>query len=33
MVGTLRVFDDYVNMVLDDVIEYEFTKDGKKKVT
>ncbi|RHX97998.1 hypothetical protein DYB37_008360 [Aphanomyces astaci] len=31
-VGTLRGFDDYVNMVLDDVIEYEVTPEGKRKV-
>lgn len=28
--GTLRGFDEYVNMVLDDVKEYTFTKEGKK---
>eukprot|EP00298_Acanthocystis_sp_HF-20_P007447 c17043_g1_i1.p1 GENE.c17043_g1_i1~~c17043_g1_i1.p1 ORF type:complete len:102 (+),score=29.07 c17043_g1_i1:111-416(+) len=30
IVGTLRGFDDYVNMVLDDVTEYEITNDGKR---
>jgi len=30
LVGTLRGFDDYVNMVLDDVTEYELTPDGKR---
>ncbi|CEG41061.1 U6 snRNA-associated Sm-like protein [Plasmopara halstedii] len=30
--GTLRGFDDYVNMVLDDVTEYEITPDGKREV-
>lgn len=30
-VGTLRGFDDYVNMVLEDVTEYETTPDGKRK--
>eukprot|EP00735_Rhodelphis_limneticus_P012688 TRINITY_DN600_c0_g1::TRINITY_DN600_c0_g1_i1::g.28914::m.28914 TRINITY_DN600_c0_g1::TRINITY_DN600_c0_g1_i1::g.28914 ORF type:complete len:101 (-),score=19.84,sp/Q5R628/LSM5_PONAB/70.97/6e-40,LSM/PF01423.17/2.5e-18 TRINITY_DN600_c0_g1_i1:15-317(-) len=29
IVGTLRGFDDYVNMVLDDVIEYEITPEGR----
>ena len=29
--GTLRGFDDYVNMVLDDVTEYETTADGLRK--
>lgn len=28
-VGTLRGFDDYVNMVLEDVIEYEHTPQGE----
>eukprot|EP00013_Stygamoeba_regulata_P002335 CAMPEP_0177629516 /NCGR_PEP_ID=MMETSP0447-20121125/710_1 /TAXON_ID=0 /ORGANISM="Stygamoeba regulata, Strain BSH-02190019" /LENGTH=107 /DNA_ID=CAMNT_0019130843 /DNA_START=43 /DNA_END=366 /DNA_ORIENTATION=- len=28
LVGTLRGFDDYVNMVLEDVTEYETTPDG-----
>lgn len=27
-VGTLRGFDDYVNMVLEDVTEYEINPDG-----
>lgn len=31
LVGTLRGFDDFVNMVLDDVIEYEETVDGRVK--
>mmetsp|Transcript_7142 Transcript_7142/g.26239 ORF Transcript_7142/g.26239 Transcript_7142/m.26239 type:complete len:96 (+) Transcript_7142:94-381(+) len=30
MVGTLRGFDVYVNMVLEDVIEYEMTPEGKR---
>uniref|UniRef100_A0A0G4HWM1 U6 snRNA-associated Sm-like protein LSm5 n=1 Tax=Chromera velia CCMP2878 TaxID=1169474 RepID=A0A0G4HWM1_9ALVE len=30
LVGTLRGFDDYVNMVLDDVKEYTFTEQGRK---
>lgn len=30
IVGTLRGFDEYVNMVLDDVTEYEITSEGKK---
>merc|ERR1712228_678314 len=30
LVGTLRGFDDYVNMVIDDVREYTFTAEGKK---
>lgn len=30
LVGTLRGFDVYVNMVLEDVTEYETTPDGKK---
>ena len=30
IVGTLRGFDDYVNMVLDDVTEYEMTADGRR---
>ena len=30
LVGTLRGFDDYVNMVLDDVTEYEITSEGKR---
>lgn len=32
IVGTLRGFDEYVNMVLDDVTEYEFTASGRKEV-
>lgn len=28
LVGTLRGFDDFVNIVLEDVIEYEETTDG-----
>lgn len=31
LVGTLRGFDDYVNMVLDDVTEYEIDADGTKR--
>lgn len=31
IVGTLVGFDDYVNMVLEDAVEYEITPDGKKK--
>ncbi|CAE6518234.1 unnamed protein product [Rhizoctonia solani] len=30
-VGTLMGFDDFVNMVLDDVTEYEITPQGVKK--
>eukprot|EP01084_Bolivina_argentea_P283255 485060_1 len=30
LVGILRGFDDYVNMVLEDVTEYEITPNGKK---
>mmetsp|Transcript_20588 Transcript_20588/g.30811 ORF Transcript_20588/g.30811 Transcript_20588/m.30811 type:complete len:99 (+) Transcript_20588:56-352(+) len=30
IVGTLRGFDAYVNMVLDDVVEYDFAPEGKK---
>ncbi|KAF7785068.1 hypothetical protein Agabi119p4_1233 [Agaricus bisporus var. burnettii] len=29
--GTLLGFDDFVNMVLEDVIEYETTPEGKKE--
>mmetsp|Transcript_16280 Transcript_16280/g.33438 ORF Transcript_16280/g.33438 Transcript_16280/m.33438 type:complete len:96 (+) Transcript_16280:151-438(+) len=32
-VGTLRGFDDYVNMVLEDVTEYEINPDGGYRVT
>mmetsp|Transcript_24785 Transcript_24785/g.22515 ORF Transcript_24785/g.22515 Transcript_24785/m.22515 type:complete len:89 (-) Transcript_24785:18-284(-) len=31
IVGTLRGFDEYVNMVLDEVIEYEITPNGKRE--
>mmetsp|Transcript_4839 Transcript_4839/g.5538 ORF Transcript_4839/g.5538 Transcript_4839/m.5538 type:complete len:97 (+) Transcript_4839:1-291(+) len=31
-VGTLSGFDDYVNMVLDDVVEVELNADGSKTV-
>eukprot|EP01083_Nonionella_stella_P045609 122395_1 len=31
LLGTLRGFDDYVNMVLDDVTEYEMTEDGRRE--
>jgi len=30
LVGTLLGFDDYVNMVLEDVTEYETTPDGRR---
>jgi len=30
LVGILKGFDDFVNMVLEDVIEYEITADGTK---
>ena len=30
LVGTLRGFDDFVNMVLEDVTEYEITPEGKR---
>lgn len=30
--GTLRGFDSYVNMVLEDVQEYEFTREGRTVV-
>lgn len=30
IVGTLIGFDDYVNMVLEDVIEYELTTEGRR---
>lgn len=30
--GTLRGFDEYVNMVLDDVVEKEYTAVGIKEV-
>ena len=30
--GTLRGFDDYVNMVLEDVTEFEVTAEGRKEV-
>jgi small nuclear ribonucleoprotein (snRNP)-like protein len=33
VIGTLRGFDEYVNMVLDDVTEYEITPTGRKEVT
>jgi len=32
LVGILRGFDDYVNMVLEDVTEYETSAEGVKKV-
>ena len=32
IVGTLRGFDEYVNMVLEDVVEYEYTATGRKEV-
>mmetsp|Transcript_2582 Transcript_2582/g.7576 ORF Transcript_2582/g.7576 Transcript_2582/m.7576 type:complete len:93 (+) Transcript_2582:245-523(+) len=31
VVGTLRGFDEYVNMVLDDVVEYTVTSAGREK--
>mmetsp|Transcript_17200 Transcript_17200/g.22499 ORF Transcript_17200/g.22499 Transcript_17200/m.22499 type:complete len:85 (-) Transcript_17200:1589-1843(-) len=31
IVGTLTGFDDFVNMVMEDVTEYEITTEGKKK--
>jgi len=31
LVGTVRGFDEYVNMVLDDVVEYEIMADGEKR--
>ena len=31
IVGTLRGFDEFVNMVLEDVIEYEITPGGKRE--
>lgn len=33
VVGTLRGFDDYVNMVLDDVTENDVMADGSRRVT
>jgi len=30
LVGILKGFDDFVNMVLEDVVEYEITADGTK---
>ncbi|KAF9430939.1 RNA-binding protein lsm5 [Entomortierella beljakovae] len=30
--GTLKYFDDYVNMVLEDVTEYENTPEGRKTI-
>ena len=33
LVGTLRGFDEYVNMVLEDVIEYEISRDGTRRET
>mmetsp|Transcript_3809 Transcript_3809/g.5957 ORF Transcript_3809/g.5957 Transcript_3809/m.5957 type:complete len:85 (+) Transcript_3809:48-302(+) len=33
VVGTLRGFDEYVNMVLEDVTEYEYTPNGRKETT
>lgn len=32
VIGTLRGFDEYVNMVLDDVTEYEITPTGRREV-
>eukprot|EP00516_Mucochytrium_quahogii_P001433 CAMPEP_0203745946 /NCGR_PEP_ID=MMETSP0098-20131031/1533_1 /ASSEMBLY_ACC=CAM_ASM_000208 /TAXON_ID=96639 /ORGANISM=" , Strain NY0313808BC1" /LENGTH=61 /DNA_ID=CAMNT_0050633875 /DNA_START=286 /DNA_END=471 /DNA_ORIENTATION=+ len=31
LVGTLRGIDEFVNMVLEDVVEYEITPKGKTK--
>jgi len=31
LIGTLQGFDDFVNMVLDDVTEYEVTADGVRE--
>ena len=31
LVGTLRGFDEYVNMVLEDVTQYDITPTGKKE--
>lgn len=31
IIGTLVGFDDYVNMVLEDAVEYESTPEGRKK--
>lgn len=33
LVGTLRGFDDFVNIVLEDVVEYEYTPDGTHKTS
>jgi small nuclear ribonucleoprotein (snRNP)-like protein len=33
IVGTLRGFDEYVNMVLEDVTEYEYTATGRREVS
>lgn len=30
LVGTLKGYDDYVNMVMEDVIEYTFTSEGRE---
>lgn len=30
IVGTLKGFDSFVNMVLQDVTEYEYTNEGRK---
>jgi U6 snRNA-associated Sm-like protein LSm5 len=32
LVGTLKSFDEYVNMVLEDVTEYEVTPTGKRAI-
>lgn len=32
LVGTLRGFDEYVNMVLDDVVEYEVVDGARKEI-
>ncbi|ELT88979.1 hypothetical protein CAPTEDRAFT_188465 [Capitella teleta] len=33
IVGTLLGFDDFVNMVLEDVVEYETTAEGRRVTT
>ncbi|KAF0984019.1 hypothetical protein FDP41_007934 [Naegleria fowleri] len=33
LVGTLRGFDDYINMILDNVTEYSYSVDGSRKET
>ncbi|EFC49550.1 predicted protein [Naegleria gruberi] len=31
LVGTLRGFDDYINMILDNVTEYSYSEDGSSR--